>query len=595
MPSEEEIARCDKRIAQKRAWEDNNREKVLENRQKQKSKIKAWHANNPAAVAKHRKKETTVNYHRPFVSIDSEGMNYEGEDIVVDDVTYPKHRTFLWGSKGWERKYSASDLEKCPSLSRVEGEDTPAYWLGTPDKRPLSSVEILEWLVSLPEKYSPKYGYPNGVNFVSFSFGYDATQLIADIPYHKARQIANRKETGQARRRSDYIFYNNFAIKYMKGKSLEIKRLRDEYEPYKDILNKDGSVSRELDCDASICIYDVFGFFQTSFVKAVKNLIPSGYITKSDWETVTAEKAKRDDFSNVDFNEIKRYCELELEMLAKECTVLRDGFDKLPLGNGKHGIRLPRWSGSGSAAGAFLRAIELPKKHYSPDIATNNISIQQLRAHHAMFGGRIELLRQGYAKEQRLSVYDIASAYPFICTQLPSMRDGAWEHGDKLSFAEFEEKAPSILSIFRVKWDFSPTSMELIHDFSIPFFPFPYRARQKGLVQFPSSGEAWLMRDDLMGGIAWFETFFAGVPLDKGMTIEEHSIFHPANDEKPYAFLFELYEMRKELKKTENILEKCIKLVINSAVRKNCAVSWRTRKSAFLRMPVLRFCYYSGM
>jgi hypothetical protein len=93
----------------------------------------------------------------------------------------------------------------------------------------------------------------------------------------------------------------------------------------------------------------------------------------------------------------------------------------LPLGDGKHGIRLPRWSGSGSAAGAFLRAIELPKKHYSPDIAANNISIQQLRAHHAMFGGRIELLRQGYAKEQRLWVYDIASAYPFICTQLPPM------------------------------------------------------------------------------------------------------------------------------------------------------------------------------
>ncbi len=67
-----------------------------------------------------------------------------------------------------------------------------------------------------------------------------------------------------------------------------------------------------------------------------------------------------------------------------------------------------------------------------------------------------------------------------------------------------------------------------------------------------------------MAGIEWFETFFAGVPFSKGMTIEEYSIFHPENDERPYDFLPELYERRKELKKLGDILEKCIKLVINS-------------------------------
>ncbi len=466
----QEIAQFEKGCAKRKKWRDNNPAKVAEDRRKQAPKIKAWKEDNPDAVAKHRKKQDTDEYHRPFVAIDAEGMDYDGEDIIVDGVTYPKHRTFLWGAKGWHRKHATSALEKDPSLSRTEGEDTQAYWLGTTDKKPLTSVEILEWLVSLLEKFGPENGYPNGVNFVSFSFGYDVTQLCADIPYHKGRQIANRKEPGKARRRSGYIFYKNFAIKYMKSKTLEIKRLRDERAPYKHVLNADGSVSPILDYDAYIRVDDGFGFFQTSFVEAVKNLIKPGYIKEEDWTAVKNMKDGRDKFANRSFEEIKRYCEHEITMLAKECTVLRDGFDKLPLGNGKHGIRLRSWSGPGSATGALLRAIDLPEKHYSADIATNNISTQQLRAHHTFFGGRIELLRQGYAEDQPLWVYDIASAYPYICTQLPSMRDGTWEHGGALGFEELKIKAPSILSMFCVRWNFPQTSME--HDLPIPFFPF---------------------------------------------------------------------------------------------------------------------------
>lgn len=260
----------------------------------------------------------------------------------------------------------------------------------------------------------------------------------------------------------------------------------------------------------------------------------------------------------------RHYCELELTMLAKECTVLRDGFNKLPIhdGSAKHGIRLKRWDGAGSAAGAYLQAIGLPKRHYSPDIATSNISNQQLRAHHAMFGGRIELLRQGYAKDRKLWIYDIASAYPFICTQLPSMRDGTWEHGREMAIADIEQKPINILSMFCVRWAFPEASDA--HSLPIPFYPFPYRTKQKGLILFPSHGKAWLMRDDLLAGVEWFKTFLPEARIEDFMQIEEYSLFYPANDEKPYEFLFELYDMRKELKNLGDILEKCIKLVINS-------------------------------
>ena len=86
----------------------------------------------------------------------------------------------------------------------------------------------------------------------------------------------------------------------------------------------------------------------------------------------------------------------------------------LPLTNlGPH--RLP-----GAAAGALIEAKNL-KAHYGPDIAASNITPQQDAAHHAYFGGRIELLKQGYVENVDLHCYDIASAYPAGMVDLPSL------------------------------------------------------------------------------------------------------------------------------------------------------------------------------
>ncbi len=87
-----------------------------------------------------KKKARAENYHRPFVPIDSEGQNYPGADIVYDGVRYPRHDTYLWGA--------ASDDGRPPS------------WLMAPqtlgiDKRPLDAIQILDWLLSLPEQFGP--------------------------------------------------------------------------------------------------------------------------------------------------------------------------------------------------------------------------------------------------------------------------------------------------------------------------------------------------------------------------------------------------------------------------------------------------------
>jgi hypothetical protein len=66
------------------------------------------------------------------------------------------------------------------------------------------------------------------------------------------------------------------------------------------------------------------------------------------------------------------------------------------------------------------------KAHYGADIAASNITPQQDAAHHAYFGGRIELLKQGYIENVGLHCYDIASAYPAGMVALPSLAGGKW-------------------------------------------------------------------------------------------------------------------------------------------------------------------------
>jgi hypothetical protein len=52
------------------------------------------------------------------------------------------------------------------------------------------------------------------------------------------------------------VLWKGYAISYVKGKSLDVWRLADPEKPYR---------GKKLHTSAHIRIYDVFGFFQSSF------------------------------------------------------------------------------------------------------------------------------------------------------------------------------------------------------------------------------------------------------------------------------------------------------------------------------------------
>jgi len=561
----------------KRAWAKDNPEKVREslrayverNSDKVRESKRISEKNNPETVKRKEKRRNDRNYHRPFVAIDAEGMTIPGHDIVVPhkeplvdgsvairETVYPEHRTILWGAQGWRRTYSSTELDDNPASPRTDGAETEAQWLGHDDKRPLPSLEILDWLTSLPGKFGPDQGFPDGVNFVGFGFSYDANQLFKDLPYEKVWEITRKRSFKTKRKFKAPVLFDTYMIDYLKGKHLKIWKLRDRDNPYHWVIDKNGNPKREPDSIARIEIEDTFGFYQSAFVHATESLIGQGYLAKEDHDTITKNKKERPNFDTIPFPQIKHYCHLELVALSKALTVLRDGFDRMD-------IHLRDWTGAGSAAGALIRKQELKDRHYSPDIAAKNPSPQQMQAHHAFFGGRIELLKQGYAAEKDLWQYDIASAYPSAMLELPSMRDGRWvKHGTLTDILNTSQRS-NILSMFRVKWSFPEKSGNLHR---IPFYPLPYRTRKRGAILFPSKGHAWIMRDEIVEACVWVETFFPGRSVTEFLTIEEWTEFIPGNDEKPYAFVAELYKMRREAKdaRVYDIVEKAIKLAINS-------------------------------
>jgi hypothetical protein len=277
------------------------------------------------------------------------------------------------------------------------------------------------------------------------------------------------------------------------------ERVADPEKPYR---------GKKLHTSAHIRIYDVFGFFQSSFSAVVDSMVSSGHATKKEADFIAKMKEKRDQFANEDIEQIKAYTTLELRLLAQMMGGLRVGFEET-------GLHLRHWHGAGAAASALIESQKL-KMHYGLDIAAVNISPQQTAAHHAYYGGRIELLKQGYVENRALHVYDIASAYPAAMIEFPSLAGGEWVGKSGTEFAKGSlsdsraaVEAASCLSMFKIRFQFptyeryDPDARKAVF---IPFYPLPYRDKRGGIL-FPPSGYGWYNREEALGAISWLERF----------------------------------------------------------------------------------------
>lgn len=279
-------------------------------------------------------------------------------------------------------------------------------------------------------------------------------------------------------------------------------------------------------------LWDVFGFFQSSFVKACQRLLPPNTVKMLD--EVQAMKLKRGSFTADDIDDMLAYCRQELALLVQLMVTLTDHHERA-------GITLTRWDGAGASASAVLRAQRIADHvERTPEELADVMR-------YAYAGGRIEQYRYGY-HDGPITTLDIRSAYPAAALNLPSMAGGSWSHIDKRVAAAFARcYDDGVFSVWHVRY--RNENVNGLH-------PFFWRGPD-GRISYPAITEGWYWRPEVSAALAHAPR--GSVELVEGYT------FHPADPgARPFAFIDRLFHNRAVLERQLKGRGWPLKLALNS-------------------------------
>ena len=370
----------------------------------------------------------------------------------------------------------------------------------------LSTDDCLHFLMRQKQKHH------DGI-FVIFAGGYDGNLWLRDVPRETIEKIVKADF-------NEIVWWKGWGIRFKQRKYFALcnDKIRD----------KNGKL-------ISMVIWDVHGFFQSSFVVACNNWIPD----YEKLDLIIEGKKQRTAFTADQREFMSEYTYAELQALKLIMTKLRDACETL-------GLTLNRWDGAGAIAAAIYKNHNV-KQHYAP--IPDHI---HEASKHAYFGGRIEIAKIGH-HEGTIYHYDINSAYPSKQYLLPSLAGGEW----KRSYETDVRKIPEQIVICLVRWDINEEEI---------LCPFPYRSQLQNLVLYPHEGYGWYWKPEVEAALNARDSCKNYYKIE----IEETYVFYPATDEKPFYWIHEYYEERKrivaESKRTgiPNGVEKAIKLGINS-------------------------------
>jgi hypothetical protein len=167
----------------------------------------------------------------------------------------------------------------------------------------------------------------------------------------------------------------------------------------------------------------------------------------------------------------------------------------------------------------------------------------------AYFGGRVELLHQGVHHD--VAAADLISAYPAAMLDLPSLK-GARLHKRK----RFN---PDKMGVWRVRWDLRNGGDKGQRGRADQQLLAPFPVRHKYSIFYPLAGEGHYHTVEVANAIA------LGYPItvDYGYVLTG-----PHLDQRPFAWIAEVYAARLRLKREGRAAEKAVKLGINSVYGK---------------------------
>lgn len=318
----------------------------------------------------------------------------------------------------------------------------------------LSTTDCLDFMLELP----------GTIRTFSYSFNYDLTKLLADLP--------------------DKTLYELFRPELRPGERGPICRhWPDPRIPLSDELHEEGICKKScyrLNLQGTKftvtkgkrrrVIWDVFKFYQSKYVTAL-----------TDWKVGSVEeiqrieemKNKRSEFDKLPFDQVLAYC-------LDECRKLGTLVRKLVEAHAACGLELKKFYGAGSTASCILKKLNIGEKRRVPPEPMTEPVMQ------SFFGGRFEHSVIGVVPGP-IHNRDISSAYPYQLAFLPCLEHGNWRLTKKRSEME---RARAALVRYALP---APDAPE-------PWAPFPFRERDGSIVYPSSSGGGWVWRDEYLAG-----------------------------------------------------------------------------------------------
>lgn len=269
--------------------------------------------------------------------------------------------------------------------------------------KPLTTVECLEFICHLPRDSI----------LVGFAFDYDTAMILRDLPVTQRRRLLGYDQNDKPlnleqweRKGSPWTFYRDYGVQYLPKQFLKVCRTlveRDEHGNFVRVTPIPNTTRT---------IYETFGFFQMSFLRALKEFkIAEG----DNLEFIEQNKDARETFSAVT-EDMKRYCHTECAYLAALMEKLRDYCNEAD-------IKPRSWNGAGKLAEAMHKEHETLSRIALEELVKSDVLLMAKKAY---YGGRFEVTRIG-AIDQPVYEYDIQSAYPAAMRELPCLQHGKWK------------------------------------------------------------------------------------------------------------------------------------------------------------------------
>lgn len=330
---------------------------------------------------------------------------------------------------------------------------------------------------------------------VSFAFGYDVNMILKTL---SVKQFQYLRDHGKMR------IGQGYRIEHMPSKWFQVTKYHSE------------------DRRTTVRIYDVFGFYQCSFVKALKDNIPT-HPLMVQLDVIEAGKKKRGTFTYEDLDYVANYWKVEQTLFHALVNHLREMVYAA-------GLYIGKWHGPGELADYLYRQNGVKGHKCETDDRIYELS------RYAYCGGRFERFHIG--RFRRVFGYDINSAYPDAISRLPSLQTGRWNyHANVGPVAEFGLYRVHL----RVKERQSPGPL--------------FRRDSRGNITFPWQLDGWYWGPEILAMLKHYPHLRD--------SIEEAWIYED-DGSRPFLFVRELFDKRRRWKAEGNGAQMALKLALNS-------------------------------